>query len=189
MLLWAPCMGILAWHSWQFSAISRKCHLTLHGHDSSERSWWPCLEQSVPPATQHPGAVSRNKSTKLRYLKRVGQLHLDWWFWCLIYFVAACQCPDKAPAATLASDFCTGPVYLTSDLSKAEAFSPSLYLCSYLHPPQRVYLWDPCYPGPWDYSQLAQPLQVLTSFPVGILVNILCFQGRWLVNTRNAQTA
>lgn len=145
-----------------------------------------CLEQSVPPATQQPGAVSWNKSTKLRCLKRVGQLQLDWWFWCLIYFVAACQCPDKAPAATHAPDFCAGPVYLASDLNKAEAYSPSS--CSYLHSPQWMCILCLCYLGPWDYRQLAQLLQMLTSSPVGILVKILCFQGRWHVKTHNTQT-
>lgn len=129
----ALCMAVLAWHSWQFSAISRKCYLILHGRESSEGSWWPCLELSVPLATQQPGVVSSNKSTKL---KCVSQLQLDWQFWCLIYFVAACQCPDNPLVATQASDFCAGPVYLASDLSKAEAFSTSL--CSCLHPPQWV---------------------------------------------------
>lgn len=45
-----------------------------------------------------------------------------------------------------------------------------------------------CYFGPWDSSHLAQIPQVLASSPVGILVKILCFQGRWLVNPRNTQT-
>lgn len=183
MLHWAPCMGILTRHSWQFSAISKKCYLILHGHESSVRSCWPCLEWSVPPATQQLGAVSWNKSTKLRYLKCVAQLQLEWWFWCLIYFVAACQCPGKALACTHAPDFCTGPVYLASDPSKAEAFSPSL--CSYLHPPQWMCILCHCYLGPWDYSQFAQLPQELTSSLVGILVKILCFQGIWHVNTSN----
>lgn len=47
-------MDVLAWHSWQFSAVSRKCYLILPGHESSERSWWPCLGQSVPSATPQP---------------------------------------------------------------------------------------------------------------------------------------
>lgn len=45
VLHWALCMGVLAWHSWQFSATRRKWYLILCGHGSSEGSWWsqvPC---------------------------------------------------------------------------------------------------------------------------------------------------
>ena len=187
MLHWAPCMGIPAWHPWQFSATSRKCYLMLRRHESSERFWWPCLEWSVPPATQQLGAVSWNRSTKLRCLKCVGQLQLNWWFWYLIYFVAACQCPDKALAATHTPDFFAGPVYLASDLSKAKAFSTPL--CSYLNSPQWMCILCLSYLGPWDYNHLAQLPQVLTSSPVGILVKILRFQGRWHAKPCNAQSA
>lgn len=44
-VLWAPCMGVLAWHSWQFAANRRKWYLIMCGHGSSECSWWsqaPC---------------------------------------------------------------------------------------------------------------------------------------------------
>lgn len=180
---WALCMGVLAWHSWQFSAVSRKCYLILHVHDRSESSWWPWVVLSALCLQLHSSLLAETKAQSWGCLKCVGHLHLDWWFWCLIYFAAACQCPDNALAATHTPAFCAGSVCMASKLSKAEAH-PCAPTCA-LHSKyvSSVIL------GTETTPSLPRSPQVLASSPVGILVKTLCFQGRWLVNPPNIQTA
>lgn len=59
---WALCMGVLAWHSWQFSAVSRKCYLIVHVHDRSECSWWPWVVLSALCLQLHSSLLAETKA-------------------------------------------------------------------------------------------------------------------------------
>lgn len=174
----ALCMAVLAWHSWQFSAISRKCYLILHGRESSEGSWWPCLELSVPLATQQPGVVSSNKS---------------WNAW------ASCNWTDNSGASFILSLPVSALIILllahrhqTSVLDlciwRQTSAKPKLlaHHCASACTLHSACVSSACFLGAWDYRQLVQLSKALASSPAGILVKVLCFQGGWPVIICNA---